>query len=84
MRGLYTGLASWNLVVLLGFAVLGLVDQLGAQVDSRSLQVAALNPGEEKLSLELARERGGYTIAVMGAGDYRRTVRLTRTLKLKE
>ncbi|MDJ0976732.1 MAG: hypothetical protein QNJ98_19915 [Planctomycetota bacterium] len=42
MRGLYTGLASWNLVVLLGFAVLGLVDQLGVHVDSRSLQVAAL------------------------------------------
>lgn len=42
MRGLYTGLASWNLVVLLGFAVLGLLEQLGTPIGSRSLQVAAL------------------------------------------
>ncbi len=42
MRGLYTGLASWNLAVLLGFFVIGLLDELGVGIDSRSMQVAAL------------------------------------------
>ena len=42
MRGLYTGLATWNLLVLTGFAVLGLLDELGVGIGSRSLQVAAL------------------------------------------
>lgn len=42
MSGLYTGLASWNILVLAAFAVLGTLDATGVAVDSRTLQIAAL------------------------------------------
>lgn len=50
-----------------------------------SLQVTALNPGEEKLTLALNKEKGdGFSIQISGPDGYQRTVRLTRTLKLKQ
>ncbi|MDT8390309.1 MAG: heparinase II/III family protein [Lentisphaeria bacterium] len=49
-----------------------------------SLQVAALNPGDDKLTLTLSKEKGGvFAILISGPEDYQRTVRLTRTLELK-
>jgi hypothetical protein len=49
-----------------------------------SLQVTALNPGSEKLGLELSKEAdGGFAIKVSGPNGYRRTVRVTNRLKLK-
>ncbi|MBT7699711.1 MAG: hypothetical protein HN700_05390 [Verrucomicrobia bacterium] len=49
-----------------------------------SLQVTALNPGSEKLGLELRKDKGGVlVIKVSGADGYQRTVRVTRELKLK-
>ena len=54
-------------------------------VGQENLHVAALNPGDEKLGLELSKEPdGGFAINVSGASGYRRTIRLTAELKLKK
>ena len=50
-----------------------------------SLQVAALNPGKEKLTLALSKEKGdGFAIQVNGPNGYQRVVRVSRTLKLEQ
>jgi len=49
-----------------------------------NLHVTALNPGNEKLGLDLSKESdGGFAIEVSGASGYQRTIRLTHELKLK-
>ncbi len=50
-----------------------------------NLHVTAMNPGSEKLGLELSKESdGGFAIKVSGASGYQRTIRLTAELKLKK
>ena len=50
-----------------------------------NLHVTALNPGDEKLGLELSKESdSGFAVKVTGASGYRRTIRLTSELKLKK
>ncbi|RKZ69529.1 MAG: hypothetical protein DRQ44_02915 [Gammaproteobacteria bacterium] len=50
-----------------------------------NLHVTALNPGNEKLGLELSKASdGGFAIKVSGASGYQRTIRLTAELKLKK
>jgi hypothetical protein len=50
-----------------------------------NLHVTALNPGDQKLGLKLAKEAdGGFAITVTGAGGYQRTVRVTPKLELKK
>jgi hypothetical protein len=47
--------------------------------------VTALNPGDKKLGLKLAKETdGGFAITVTGPDGYRRTVRVTSKLELKK
>jgi hypothetical protein len=54
-------------------------------LEKENLHVAAMNPGSEKLELELSREKdGGYAIEVSGSDGYRRTIRVTPELKLKK
>ena len=55
-----------------------------SNLGNKSLHVTALNPGSEKLGLEVTKEKdGGYAINVKGAEEYQRTIRVTRNLKLK-
>ncbi len=50
-----------------------------------NLHVAALNPGSEKLNLNLKKlSDGGYAIEVKGPEGYQRTIELTSNLKLKD
>ena len=49
-----------------------------------ALHVTALNPGPEKLAVDLSKEDDGFTIQVTGHGSEPRTIQLTRDLKLRD
>ena len=49
-----------------------------------SLHVTALNPGDQKLELKLAKDDKGYVIEVAGKGIKNRTIELTKDLKLRD
>lgn len=50
-----------------------------------NLHVAALNPGKEKLNLDLKKlSDGGYAIQVRGPEGYQRTIEVTSDLKIKD
>ncbi|MGM0573998.1 MAG: hypothetical protein ACQESL_09635, partial [Bacteroidota bacterium] len=49
------------------------------------LHVTALNPGSEKLNLNLSKDvNGGFAIELSNADGYKRTIRLTPELKIKQ
>jgi len=49
-----------------------------------TLHITALNPGSEKLDLELSKDEAGFVIKVSGGEGKLRIVRLTRDLKLRD
>lgn len=49
-----------------------------------SLQVAALNPGTEKLTIKTSKDEDGFVVEVSGKDIAPRTIRLTKDLKLRE
>lgn len=61
-----------------------IVRWIGNGVSHNSLQVTALNPGSEKLGLQLSKDKGGgFVIAVSGQDGYQRNIRVTPSLELK-
>ena len=56
---------------------------MGKERVVENLHVVALNPGSQKLGLELSKERGGYVIEVSQPGKRKRRIRISNKLKLR-